>query len=134
AAAAIGAMKPPSDWPTRTRSERLPPIASRTVATYRSIPAVGSLTGRSTETVLLPRSSRRGATRCQYHPRPSAPGMSTKWAIRVSMKADDSMRSRLIKGVAAALVLLVAMTGSYGLWIVYENTLTPAALDQGSAS
>ena len=44
------------------------------------------------------------------------------------------MRSRLIKGVAAALVLLVAMTGSYGLWIVYENTLTPAALDQGSAS
>jgi len=41
------------------------------------------------------------------------------------------MRSRLIKGVAAALVLLVAMTGSYGLWIVYENTLTPAALDQG---
>lgn len=41
--------------------------------------------------------------------------------------------SRLVKVVAAILVLLLALIASYGLWTVYENTLTPAALDQGSA-
>jgi hypothetical protein len=35
--------------------------------------------------------------------------------------------------VAALLVLLVALLVSYALWTVYANTLTPAALDQGSS-
>ena len=38
---------------------------------------------------------------------------------------------RLVKVVAAILVLLLALLVSYALWTVYENTLTPAALDQG---
>ncbi|HKV32613.1 MAG TPA: hypothetical protein VJT14_16535 [Candidatus Dormibacteraeota bacterium] len=33
--------------------------------------------------------------------------------------------------MAAVLVLLLALLISYALWTVYENTLTPAALDQG---
>ena len=40
-------------------------------------------------------------------------------------------RSRLVKVVAAILVFLLALLVSYSLWTVYENTLTPAALDQG---
>jgi len=40
-------------------------------------------------------------------------------------------RSRLVKGVAAILVLLLAVLASDALWTVYANTLTPAALDQG---
>jgi hypothetical protein len=33
--------------------------------------------------------------------------------------------------VAAILLVLLALVVSYGLWTVYENTFTPAALDQG---
>ncbi len=40
-------------------------------------------------------------------------------------------RARLVNVVAAILVFLLAMLVSYALWTVYENTLTPAALDQG---
>lgn len=40
-------------------------------------------------------------------------------------------RSRLARGVAAILVLLLAVLASYTVWTVYANTLTPAALDQG---
>lgn len=43
-------------------------------------------------------------------------------------------RSRLVKVVAPFLVLLLALIASYGLWTVYENTMTPAALDQGLAT
>jgi len=35
---------------------------------------------------------------------------------------------------AAILVVLLALLVSYGLWTVFENTLTPAALDQGSST
>ena len=40
-------------------------------------------------------------------------------------------RSRLVNVVAAILGFLLALLGSYALWTVYENTVTPAALDQG---
>jgi hypothetical protein len=40
---------------------------------------------------------------------------------------------RLVKIVAAILVFLLALFVSYALWTVYENTLTPAALDQGAS-
>ncbi len=40
-------------------------------------------------------------------------------------------RSKPIKVLAAILVLLLAVLISYAVWTVYENTLTPAALDQG---
>ena len=39
--------------------------------------------------------------------------------------------SRLVRVVAAILVFLLALLVSYALWTVYENTLTPAAVDQG---
>jgi len=42
-------------------------------------------------------------------------------------------RSRLFRAVAAVLVLLLALLVSYAIWTVYENTLTPAAVDQGAA-
>ncbi len=42
-------------------------------------------------------------------------------------------RSPLVRVLAAILALLVALLVSYGVWTVYENTLTPAALDQGSS-
>jgi len=38
----------------------------------------------------------------------------------------------LVRVVAAGLVLLLALLVSYAIWTVYENTLTPAALGQGS--
>jgi hypothetical protein len=41
-------------------------------------------------------------------------------------------RSALFRVAAAILLLLLALLASYTLWTVYENTLTPAALDQGS--
>jgi len=41
---------------------------------------------------------------------------------------------RLIRVVAAILVLLLAVLVCYALFTVYENTLTPAALDQGAAA
>src|SRR6266849_5861388 len=41
--------------------------------------------------------------------------------------------SRLGRVVAAILVFLLASLVSYALWTVAENTLTPAALDQGPA-
>lgn len=36
--------------------------------------------------------------------------------------------------VAAIVIVLLALVVSYGLWTVYENTFTPAALDQGSST
>ncbi len=42
------------------------------------------------------------------------------------------LRSRLIRVVAALLVVLLALLVGYALLTVYENTLTPAAIDQGS--
>src|SRR5437879_12405600 len=41
-------------------------------------------------------------------------------------------RSMLARTLGAILTLLLALLVSYGLWTVYENTLTPAALDQRS--
>lgn len=43
-------------------------------------------------------------------------------------------RSTPVRVVAAAIVLLLALLASYALWTVYENKLTPAALDQGSTT
>lgn len=37
-------------------------------------------------------------------------------------------RSILVRAVAAVLALLLALLVGYGLWTVYENTMTPAAL------
>jgi len=42
-------------------------------------------------------------------------------------------RSRLFRVVAAILVFLLALLVSYAIWTVYENTLTPAAVDQGAS-
>ena len=41
---------------------------------------------------------------------------------------------RLIRVVAAMLAVLLAVLVSYALWTVYENTLTAAALDEGSTT
>jgi hypothetical protein len=41
-------------------------------------------------------------------------------------------RFTLVRVVAAILAFVLALLVSYALWPVYENTLTPAALDQGS--
>jgi len=41
---------------------------------------------------------------------------------------------RPVKILAAILVFLLALVVSYALWTVYENTLTPAALDQSSSA
>ena len=43
-------------------------------------------------------------------------------------------RSRLVTVVAAILVFLLALLVGYGLWTVYDNTLTPAALDQAPST
>jgi len=40
-------------------------------------------------------------------------------------------RSRLVRVVSTILIVLLALLVSYALWTGYENTLTPAALDQG---
>lgn len=42
--------------------------------------------------------------------------------------------SRLVNGGAGILIFLLVLLMSYALWTVYENTLTLAALDQGSAT
>jgi hypothetical protein len=42
-------------------------------------------------------------------------------------------RSRPVKVVAAILVFLLALLFTYALWTVYENILTPSALEQGPA-
>ena len=36
--------------------------------------------------------------------------------------------------VAAILAFLLALLAGYGLWTVYDNTLTPAALEQGPST
>ena len=46
---------------------------------------------------------------------------------------DRRRGSRLVRAVAAILVLLLVMLVSYALWTVYENTLTAAAVDQGAS-
>jgi hypothetical protein len=45
-----------------------------------------------------------------------------------------SPRSTLVRVAAGVLVFLLALLASYALWTVYENTLTPAAQDQGSTT
>jgi len=42
-------------------------------------------------------------------------------------------RSRLVRVLAASLVFLLALLVSSGLWTVYENTFSPAAVDLGPA-
>lgn len=44
------------------------------------------------------------------------------------------MGSTLIKAIAAMLAILLAVLLGYAGWTVYENTLTPAARDQGSST
>src|SRR5207248_342594 len=43
-------------------------------------------------------------------------------------------KSKLTVAGSAALALLLVVLAGYGLWTVYENTLTPAAVDHGSAT
>ena len=43
-------------------------------------------------------------------------------------------RSALVRGLAGFLLILLALLVTYALWTVYENTLTPAALDQGPST
>src|SRR5215510_5885595 len=45
--------------------------------TYSSKPASGSVIGKSTDSASRPVAMRIGETRCQYHPLPPAPGIST---------------------------------------------------------
>src|SRR3989442_7012673 len=40
-------------------------------------------------------------------------------------------RSALLRVVSGIVVVLLALVVSYTVWTVYENTLTPAALNQG---
>src|SRR5260370_24701565 len=42
--------------------------------------------------------------------------------------------SRSMKAAAGVVVILLALLAGYGLWTVYENTLTPAARGGGPAS
>jgi len=43
-------------------------------------------------------------------------------------------RPALVRSVAGFLLILVALLAAYALWTVYENTVTPAALEQGSST
>src|SRR5207302_1604391 len=53
-------------------------------------------------------------------------------AKRLGLRQTTAMvLMRLVRVVATILVLLLA---TYALWTVYENTLTPAALDQGAVN
>ncbi len=45
------------------------------------------------------------------------------------MTGRRSWRSALVRAFAAVLVVLLALLAAFGLWTVYENTLTPAALN-----
>ena len=45
------------------------------------------------------------------------------------MTGRRSWRSALVRAFAAVLVVLLAFLAGFGLWTVYENTLTPAALN-----
>ena len=76
-----GAVKPPSECPTTTRSLRSP-TAWTTVSTYSDQPADASSLGRSTATGSCPCSRSSGATRCQSHELPPPPCMSTNVATK----------------------------------------------------
>src|SRR5438105_13389254 len=60
--------------------------------------------------------------------RPSAAFLLSRGPVR---RPAVSRRSRLVRVVAGILALLLGLLVGYALWTVYENTLTPAALDQG---
>src|SRR6266542_507091 len=73
---ANGAVRPPSECATTTRSVRFP-IASTTASVYSASPAASSSHGRSGATVSWPRSRRSASTRCQYQPTSPAPWIRT---------------------------------------------------------
>src|SRR6266545_5955754 len=75
-----GAVKPPSDCATTTRSVRFP-IAPTTASVYSASPAASSSHGRSGATVSWPRSRRSASTRCQYQPTSPAPWIRTNVLI-----------------------------------------------------
>src|SRR5918995_3240280 len=79
--ATSGAVKPPNDWATTTRSFR-PPMASTTVSAYSGRPAASSSHGKSGATTSCPRRRNSASTKCQYHPTSPAPWISTNVAIR----------------------------------------------------
>lgn len=68
-----GAVNPPRDCPTTTRSVRSP-TASTTVSTYSGRPARTSSPGRSTETTSRPRRPSSSLTPCQYQAEPCGSG------------------------------------------------------------
>jgi hypothetical protein len=71
-----GAVNPPRDWATTTRSVRSP-IAPTTASAYSDSPAESSPAGRSTATASWPRSRSSGTSRCRYQATPPAPGINT---------------------------------------------------------
>ena len=60
-----GAVKPPSDWATSTRSSRRSPMASTTASVYSANPAESSSHGRSIATTSWPAARSSAATRSQ---------------------------------------------------------------------
>ena len=85
-----GAVKPPSECPTTTRS-LWSPTAWTTVPAYCIQPAEASSQGRSTAIASCPCSRSGGATRCQSHELPPPPWMSANVATQRGQRrpADD---------------------------------------------
>ena len=69
-----GAVNAPSDWATRTTSERWP-IARIVILAYSCSPALSSSPGRSAAPTPKPAFSNSGTTLCQYQAIPPAPGI-----------------------------------------------------------
>jgi hypothetical protein len=95
--ATSGAVNPPSDWATSTRSSR-PSIASTTLRVYSGRPAPSSSPGRSIAIVPCPARCRCGSTRCQYQAAPPAPGIR---ANVLTLPSAGSSRNPLAKRVGA---------------------------------
>src|SRR4051812_40393042 len=93
ASAAIGAVKPPSDWATRTTSSKSR-AARTTRSAYSGSPACGSGPGRSTATARWPACSSSGTTRLQYSAEPPAPGISTYDVISTASRSPDFLTSQ----------------------------------------
>src|SRR5919106_402762 len=97
-----GAVKPPNDWPTTTRSVRSP-TASSTVCAYSESPAESSSHGRSGATTSWPRSRSAASTRCQYQPTSPAPWIKTYVAIvSLSSRTGSPHGSPAIWGASSA--------------------------------
>ena len=96
-AATIGAVKAPIDWPTSTSGPaRRPPPPHDVGVLGQSGGIVG---GRQFDRDACPAAASKGATRCQYHAAPPAPGISAKVASEVSSAAFRPLRAHLGESV-----------------------------------